>query len=257
MREECREHRDAWIERRAGDSDHTRSCPGCAEWTRTRVAHIHALAELARMEPSPELDRAIACDVSALLERTRARLEANRRRQETLLRGLAQLERKSVPAELDARLFSPQGGLAQGALTARALADLDGLGVPRVLDRLVDEEFAEPEKHRTARFAGDLERQRVPPELAARVETELLRPRSSKRLFTRLAVAAAVLALAAVGLRRGVDDPRPVRELEVISVAGLSQLDPMARSLFEALSGPLPSVDASGHEFLRRGGRER
>jgi hypothetical protein len=257
MREECREHRDAWIERRAGDSDHPRSCPACAAWTRTRDAHARALAGLARLEPVSELDRSIACDVSALLERTRARVEEQRRREATLLRGLAQLERLTVPAELEARLFSPEGGLAQGALDARALADLDAPDAPRVLDRLVAEELSEPEKRRAARFAGDLERQPAPPELAVRVETELLRPRSSRVLLARLAVAAAVLTLAIVGLRRGLESRRPARTLEVVAASRLAQLDPLAGALFEALSGPLPSVDASAHEFLHRGGQER
>lgn len=185
------------------------------------------LSELTRLSVPDELEARVARELGG--ERTR-RLE----------RVLGSLARRGAPAALDERLVEwlerdCAGDEERGSRKAQAVRALELHSAPNVLERLVDEELAAPQRHRVERLSGSLPRLGAPPELADRLGTSVRR-----RTLTRL-VLGPVVALAAAGLvvwlAIGHDpEPRP-RRFEVIHASSLDEMAPLARALAESLAG--------------------
>lgn len=160
---------------------------------------------------------------------------------ERRLRGvLGSLLRHGAPAALDARvaeMLSDRAGDEQrGRLKAQAIRALDVQTAPGVLERLLQEELEAPERHRAERFSGNLERLNAPAALETRIKASLHR-----RLIVRL-VLGPLVSLAAAGLIvwisvRGEDRPASGYRFRVIEASSLEGMDPMARAIAEVLGG--------------------
>ncbi|MFO1011939.1 MAG: hypothetical protein U1F29_17890 [Planctomycetota bacterium] len=156
MSPQCRDLRLRWLEHAAptASSDdafvsHMLACSDCAEFARRALRLRRAFGELERFEAPAELPGRVvaACNAGFLQDRAAA-----------LLQSMGRIE---APAVLDQKVLGVPAALR----------------APQVLERLVDEELRDPSRALARRFAGRLERLSPPDELAARVESELARPR--------------------------------------------------------------------------------
>lgn len=221
---------------------HAESCEACAALA-ARVGRVaRAVVELERRAVPAALDGLVV-----------AALEAGVR-EERAVRAVRELERERLPEPLPE---SPEEAVELEAQIAAELRDTElGAGlnterypVPSVLERLVREELADPERARVARFVFSLPRRAAPSELEARVHVDLAapapRPIARPRLGRRLALVGSSLAagLLAMVLFRPFfltgSDPdrgRPFR-VEAATAEDLQALDPFARGLIENVGG--------------------
>ena len=229
----------------ASGSEHLDACATCAQWRRARLRHVSALTALERFVAPPELEALVVASFSSDSRRERA------------ISALTRLGRLTPPAELDdAMLDGPvvEGSASESREVAEAHATethaaetYAGRRAPRVLQRLVAEEIADPAKARVRRFVGSLPRLHAVPELDQLVERELARPTRTRSRGMRVAVyaslAAAVLASVIGPLAVSVLGASPKRypfRVEHVRVDATHQFDPAnlgpdARQLFEAL----------------------
>ena len=240
----CEQFRDRLLDERLDADDlrrdpHLAGCATCGAWverTLRNVEHLRALSPLA----AP------------------ARLDA--------LVAIEHLERLAVPAELDAMVVedlerlvpaevrAEREALAREPRVARFLRTLERYQAPSVLERLVDEELADPAKARARRFAGELERLSAPAALWYRLERRLRlvpagrdahdgrtgrreRPLRLLKTVGGLAAAALLVVLPFTLFFGGSDPQRGQRSFQVHKVSSLSELSPMARSMADGLSG--------------------
>jgi hypothetical protein len=228
----CTLFRDEWLASGApgGDADHASRCAECAAWLRARTRQRRALELLAPQRAPEELGARVAAELAG--ERTR-RVE----------RVLSSLARLGAPAELDGRvsalLRATSSAEERGRESAEVLRSMDVLEAPPVLERLLDEELADPARQRAERFPGSLERLHAPAELERRLQ------RSARRSTAVRLVVAPLLALSAAGLVvwLAVTGPAPeAREyrFEVVHATSLEGLDPLARRLAGSLGGADP-----------------
>jgi len=205
-------------------------CEDCARWSAAWSQRAQALRSL---EPvgAPDL---LTARVSAELEGPASRLE----------RAVQSLSRLEVPDELELRVELEE----LGTRSAPFLRTLDYHRAPNVLERLVNEELADPSASRARRFVGDLENAGAPPALRGRVRAWFIRPKArpgqgpSLRPVVGLAAAAAAVWML-LPLFRGERVASP-RNFRVVYVESSEALSPMARSLAEGLSGTA-SIDAT------------
>jgi hypothetical protein len=257
----CREFRERWLEAEAPAAldAHAERCAECARWVRSVRLQISLLGTLARDAAPARLDPLVARALAA----PAASLPSGR--VERIASHLRALGRQRAPAELAERLR--QAALERGApasdeaLRARELASpalravtgLPRVAAPAVLHRLVREELADPAGARAKRFPGDLERLSTPESLERRVLHELRRRIERPGLAIPLALAAAALfalVLRYAGLGEdGGGAPQRRLSFEVVRVEGsAAELDPMARSLADALAGGLLAAPARDPE---------
>ncbi len=230
MGDACKLYRCEWLAAEGAESEHVRACEECARWTRSAERQRVALSGLARLGAPAELELRVGKELVG--DRSR-RLE----------RVLSSLARLGAPASLDERvagLFvrSSPGDEQRGHQKAQAMRALEVQSAPEVLERLVQEELAAPERHLAERFAGGLERVPAPHALEQRL-TAVVRRRALRRL-----VLGPLVTLVAAGLvvwfAIGQDSEPRARRFQVIHAASLDELDPLARSLAESLSGGRP-----------------
>jgi hypothetical protein len=204
---------------------HAETCAPCARWLRGLAARERLLAGLPRASAPAELDGRVVAAIHAGERQERA-VDA--------LRGLGRLE------------VGPgvERALAEAAESA-AVAPLEAPGrrrAPRVLERLVAGELADPGRARAQRFVSSLPRLGAPPELELAVRAELARPRrphlARSGLWWSAAVAAALIAASTLPrLRR---EPRyPFR----VEQASRAELEPAFRTLIDATSGGMLSLN--------------
>ena len=212
----CVEHRERWSHERGiapSERGHAAECSACAAWQRRLHRGLEALAGLPRLASPPELEPRVAAELrgEARLARALARVR--------------ELGRRPPPRELELAVEQRADELAHGR---RA---------PGVLDRLVEEELADPAKARSRRFVGSLERFAAPAALAERLSasSSTAFPTPRRRSVAWGALAAATLALLtwAVALRGGAGEPR----LCVERSHSMQFLDPMARGWIDTVSG--------------------
>ena len=241
MTSACDTFRQRWLDRLGASgadladprAEHPH-CEVCARWAR-RAAQVRALlGELPVRSAPAELEEAVA---HALAAPAGERVE----------RALAALSIRRAPAALDERVaaaLSATEGEHAGSLEAdlgiQAVRALERLAAPSVLERLVEEELAEPTLARAERFAGDLERRRAPHLLERRFVGAL------RREAGRRSVLKPVVALIAAGLVVWVavrGDGERAREYRFqvlrIEARATELLDPRALELLDALSGGL------------------
>lgn len=200
----CRAVREAWLQDAPSSppsalrrpEPHLDACAACAAWVRAAELHARVLGELGRVDTPAEL-----------LDRVAAELVTS------AAVGSPRLERE-----------------------LQALRTLTWHPAPAVLERLVAEELAAPEPHRTERFT-DLERMRAPDQLARRIERRLRRADLTRR-FAPLAgglAAAAVLGwLTLAGVFRP-SEQRRERPFEIVHARDASVLHPWVRDTLGAL----------------------
>jgi hypothetical protein len=227
----------------AARSGHAAECAECAAWTRGVARLGESLYALPRAEAPAELDGLVVATLHAGAREARA------------VRAVEGLSRVNSPETLAETLDDELGEPLEGPLDAPLETRVDA---PTVLERLVREELAEPAKNTVRRVVGGLTRLEAPAELDALVRDELLREparRDTGRLRFALlrgkhlawaSAAAAVLLLAGpfgFGRRGGTgqDDAPAVRarSFEVVYTRSLQDLDPVARSLVDGVSGGL------------------
>ena len=168
-------------------------------------------------------------------------------RQVRLTQALGGLERLAAPEQLEDRLFDTDELDARP--TAELLRGLAGGSAPSVLDRLVEEELADPAGQRARRFIGDLERLSAPAALGERLPdvqisaiAEVPR-RKSTRMFALVGVAAAacVLVWASVTQRpNATPQAAPTYSFTVKRATSAAELDPIAVGLVHGLTGVAP-----------------
>ena len=253
----CQNFRDRWLER-ALDSvacetlersdEHMQSCSTCSEWARATRYQVGALQRMPRLE----LPDSLADGVQDDLQNVSGRIE----------RALFAMAPVPAPAKLDRLVAASferdrqseapsETENAGDGITAPTNSDddsqrasvgvvraLDYTTVPPVLERLLEEELADPDGHLAQRFVGNLERQDAPDELEARVARTLGRPVFGR--FVALATLAAASLVLWLVLRPSEEPTR--RKLHVVRADSLAQLDPVARGLIEALGGGARSV---------------
>lgn len=223
---QCLAFRIEWLEAGRSEGDHAAGCDACAAWARSAERSRAALATLVRPDVPPELEARV---VEELVDGRSRRLQ----------RILESSVRRSAPPLLDERIHALLCGVAgseeRGEHRAQALRALDVQFAPEVLERLLNEELAAPERHRVERFSGSLERLEAPAVLGQRVGETVRR-----NALTRL-VLGPLLTLVAAGLvlwfsADGRDEQRSYR-FHVTQASSLSDLDPMARAIAESLGG--------------------
>lgn len=220
--------RIAWQCGDDADLAHADHCPECASWARSSEHRRGVLAGLARFSVPAELDervaREFAGDRSVRLERL-----------------LSSLVRLGAPAALDERVaqaFAVRGDEERGRQKAGIVRALEVQSAPSVLERLVNEELAAPERHRVERFPGTLERVSAPPVLAQRLGSVVRRRALTRLVLGPLVTLAAAALVVWFSVGRGPEPRR--RRFEVVQATSLQGLDPMARMLAESLSGAPP-----------------
>lgn len=209
----------------AESNAHALECAACARFAARAMPIRRALAALPRRDAPRELDGRVVAELGAGV------------RQERAVAAVRALGRVAPPAELD----SAVGG------EARAAADTQSTGrpaAPRVLERLVAEELADPAKATVRRFVGSLRRVRAPRELSAAVARDLAAhgsrasfSRSRTRKVYRLAAAAVVAAIAVPITLWSLATRETRRPFRVEYVRSLEGLDPIARGWLDAASG--------------------
>jgi hypothetical protein len=224
----CAAFRADWLS--AGfDLAHVAECADCRAWVTASERRILALNGLACLSAPEALDRRVARELAG--DRS-LRLE----------RALRSLARRAAPPALDvavAGLFEgrvPAGDAVRGERAAQALRALDIVPAPAVLDRLVAEELAKPELQRAERFPGQLERLAAPEELEEKLHGSVRRKAAVRLLRGPLLALAAAALVVWVALQEDSTKSRSYR-FEVVHATSLEDLDPMARSLVESLTG--------------------
>ncbi|NOT28850.1 MAG: hypothetical protein HOP15_00215 [Planctomycetes bacterium] len=226
MNDACKLFRNEWLARAGAEREHARLCRECALWLQAAARRRSELSGLARLSAPAALDRRVDEELAGA-------------RTNRLERVLYSLARCGAPALLDERvaeLFSRGSGgdEERGEQRAWAVRALEVQSAPDVLERLVSEELAAPERHLAERFPGSLERVAAPLALEQRLG-------SAARRSTLVRLARPLVALAAAGLvvwfaiGRG-SEPRS-RRFQVLHAVAFEDLDPMARSLAESLGG--------------------
>jgi hypothetical protein len=160
-------------------------------------------------------------------------------RAQRLERVLASLIRLGAPAELDVRVSALLGAEARGRESAATLRSMDVMVAPPVLERLLEEELADPARQRSERFPGSLERLQAPSELERRLRTSVRRTSVARLVLGPLVALSAAGLVVWFALTGDEPRPRPYR-FEVVHATTLEGLDPLARSLAGSLGGADP-----------------
>jgi kynureninase len=228
MNQACKAFRVEWLGGETG-STHANECPACAGWASSSKRVVAALASLERVGVPAELEQRVTLELAG---------DRSRR----LQRVLNSFVRRGAPAALDGRVAEllgadgVRGDEERGQRKAEILRSLDVRPAPDVLERLLNEELAAPERQRVDRFSGALERMRAPTALAERLGYVVRRRAFGRLVLGPLATLAAAGLVVWIAVRRGEPDPRHYR-FEVIQAASLEGIDPLARMLAESLNG--------------------
>lgn len=220
MKRPCDGMRDPIVatagEARVGElAAHLARCVACAGYAASIDRSALALRSLPRDEPSEALDGLVVAAFHA------------GHRQERAVDAVRALTREPTPSALDQRLWK------RGPRAA-----------PTVLDRLVAEELADPEKAISKRYAGSLQRLSAPDELRRRIATA-----NSHRPARLAAWSTAALVFVVVGLvsivqwfgSRTVGDG--LVDVTVEHVTTTDELSPLSARLFAGFAGPSVDVD--------------
>jgi len=228
---DCASFREDWLS--AGfDLEHVEECAACEAWVRASERRIRALGSLTALRAPARLDELVARELGG--DRSR-RLE----------RALGSLARRAAPDVLEPLVVerfegrAPSGDEVRGERAAQALRTLDVVPAPAVLERLVAEELAQPALQRAERFPGNLARLEAPEELEEKLHWAVRRKAAVRLLRGPLVALAAAALVVWIALRDGSPSPRPYR-FQVVHATSLEDLDPMARSLAESLTGGGP-----------------
>lgn len=232
MNSSCNDFRSQWLTE-PGALPHAEACAACAAWARSTERQMQLLAKLERVQAPAELEARVA-------------RELDNGGADRLERLLTSLVHPAAPESLDQRLAaalrepeSEAAGEVGSDPRVGVLGTLDRQSAPPVLDRLLEEELADP-RAQVARFSGGLEKLRAPAALEKRVEGALRR-----RTFLRLALVP-VASLAAAGLvvwltLRSAQAPAPTYSFRVLHPTSVAGLSPLGRQMAQAL-GALPAV---------------
>lgn len=229
MQHPCQVLRIEWLGGKRAGLVHLDRCRACASWVLSTERLIGVLSNLERRSVPEELD-------------ARLTLELAGDRSGRLRRLLESLVRPGAPAALDARVaeqlrdIARPGDVESGSRKAEAIRALDVQSVPDVLERLVAEELAAPERHRAERFTGSLPRVPVPEELQRLVRVDV-RHHALLRLVLVPALALAAACLAVWIAVRGDGAERHEYRFQVVRSASLDGIDPQALALAESLGG--------------------
>lgn len=156
---------------------------------------------------------------------------------------LAQLPRRTAPAQLEQRLFPLEAAALAGTEErARRLSELQPQTAPAVLERLVQEELLAPEAARARRFAGDLSRHVPPPSLEQRVFP--LRPsgRPSRRTLSLALCAAAAASVLGLALLFERDGGGPRERPFIVHRARPARSHALVAELAEGWTAGIPGV---------------
>ena len=225
-------------------SGHAAECAECAAWAQGLVRLGESLYALPRQDAPAQLDGLVVATLQAGAREARA------------VRAVEGLSRMHSPETLAESLEEELDEPVDGPLVATSSRG-ERVGAPSVLERLVREELAEPEKSTVRRVLGGLPRLEAPAELDARVRDDLVRPEPTpvrprfallrgKHVGWASAAAAVLLLVGPFGLG-GLRDEAPVedtpvareRSFEVVYARSLQDLDPVARTLVDGVSGGL------------------
>lgn len=174
-----------------------------------------------------------------------------------LQRALTSLRPVSAPAALDERVALE---CATDAPVASWLRELPAVAAPDVLDRLVSEELADPQRALAERFAGDLPEHAAPRSLRGRLvnalNSEDARQRRAQWGLVGSGLAAAAMALLvfwpqepAQPVDQGDSEVRSRLRLKRVTVASADELSPMAALLSDSLAG---GFSLSAHDSALR-----
>jgi hypothetical protein len=226
MFDPCRTFRDRWFEREALDQEdwlaaHLERCPECRAWSQRVEDRERRLAALPAQPAPDELTNAVWGEVAFPELR--------------IARAISSLERLAAPIELDARVAEE---LHPGRVAAASLGGLSPAAAPDVLERLVEEELADPEGHRAARFVGSLEPVEAPLRLEGRLGEPSGAPPRRRRGLVGATLSLVAVALLVVWALRGTgENAPPQRKLPLVVAESPQELDPLARGLALALGG--------------------
>jgi hypothetical protein len=177
-----------------------------------------------------------------LAERVAQELTGDRSRR--LERVLQSVVRRPAPTLLDecvgdGFLRRPAPDEQRGSQKAEALRSLDVHSAPEVLERLLNEELADPVRQAVERFPGNLERLEAPRELEKLIGSTVRRRALARLLVGPTMALAAACLVVWMAARSGVPEPRTYR-FNVVHARSFEDLDPMARVLAESLGGGVP-----------------
>ena len=199
---------------------HVAGCAVCADVASRAARAVEHVRALER-RPVPE----------TLDGRVVAALHAGHR-EERVAAELRALRRASVPRELESKLFVDPAAARSDA--------------PRVLERLVAEDLADPGRVAARRAARRLERLRAQESLLARVDAAIRAGEPRRR--ARPAAIAAVVALALgcagwlVSRARTASEPR--YRFDVVYAKSLDGLEPITLGFLSGVSGGVADVAA-------------
>jgi hypothetical protein len=221
----CRAFRDEWFEPEARPAEdalsaHGAQCAECRAWIERVVEHERRLATLTSVAAPAALDNLVWGEIAFPELR--------------LARALSALKPRAAPEELAARVDED---LRTGGVAAASVGGLGTARAPQVLERLVEEELADPRLHRTRRFVGSLERVTAPERLELRLARSIVpRVRRWRGLMGTLAVllVGCALAYTLIGKREIV---QPYPRLERVNAGTAAEFAPFACGIAQALGG--------------------
>jgi hypothetical protein len=244
----CQAYRDALLS--AGiaggaPAEHASTCAACAAWTRSAARLVGELGSLARLRAPADLEGRVVAALQAGHRQVRAAA------------AVAELGRVSSPPELDQAVDADLDGADLAGTAAPARDDLPArLRVPGVLDRLVAEELADPNRARARRYLGTLRRKRAPEELRLLVagalqssgSTFVAKERRGTHALTLRFALGLGAAAALVGLGSLLSNPASTSAAErapeplVERITDPLELSPFAAALLDGASGGILSA---------------
>ncbi|MFT5059132.1 MAG: hypothetical protein ACI89E_001914 [Planctomycetota bacterium] len=221
--------------------DHLSLCTPCEEWRERTLLVTGVLHSLDRLVAPEDLDERLVEDIELDLG--------------ACLGPLRNLERQLAPDELLALVAADLEVVTGEERPPKWLPLLEELPkhkAPRVLDRLVSEELQDCEKAITKRVVGGLFRRRTPHLLEARLRSELAGTKNKSNGFSKrtlslgsAAAAALVIWIAAPGFYVVAT---PKLRFEVVAVANIHELSPLAQSLASGfLVGMLDPMESGSY----------
>jgi hypothetical protein len=219
---------------------HAASCEPCAALAARVERAAGAVADLKGLSAPVSLDGLVV-----------AALEAGVR-EERAVRAVQGLEREPLPEPLEEAVETEAEIAAELERTELAAGfDTERQPVPSVLERLVSEELAQPDRAVVERFVFSLPRQKAPSELEARVHADLVEPAATPAPITAPRLLGRRLTLVGSTLAAGLlvtllfrpfftitdpDQGRPFR-VEPATADDLAALDPFTKGLIENVAG--------------------
>jgi hypothetical protein len=236
----CQEFRDGWLadalDRAGGPYLNSLACPDCDTWRAQLALQVRALTSLRTL--------ALPATHTAPTELHESRVEPTVELESPVQRCLDGLTSLKAPESLFEQVAADLRSPAN-----HSIVETESFHSPSVLERLVNEELADPLAHQSARIIGRLDSQKAPAELQDMVARDLAAIRSRIQWRGWATFMAACFVGWIVVNEVTSEDPAPGRRFEIVHAETLVEFSKLGRAHLEIMSGgasPISSTTKKG-----------